>query len=183
MTFISARLHAHVIVVNETNNMLSEIVLENPEVTGWGSWGEMELCPEGTFASGIQLKVESDQGSSGDNTALNGIRLLCLRPGDDDFDRATAVTSSIGPWGSWGKPRYCDHGVLLGFQMNSQSYQESGDDTAANNVRIFCSNLKGGFLEGDGYNWGKWTEPQKCLSKQAICGIQTQIEPYIGGIA
>ena len=46
--------------------------------TSWGSWGHTEWCPHGTFANKFDLKIESDQGS-GDDTALNAIRLLCSR--------------------------------------------------------------------------------------------------------
>ena len=51
-------------------------VLKSPLITNWGQWTTWSSCPSNQFAIGMQLKVEGDQGS-GDDTALNGIRLLC----------------------------------------------------------------------------------------------------------
>ena len=48
--------------------------------TRWGGWTEYVYCPTGQAVVGIQTRVERNQGE-GDDTALNGIRLLC-----SDFD-------------------------------------------------------------------------------------------------
>jgi hypothetical protein len=49
-----------------------------PAVTAifWGDWGDIHYCPNNGWAVGFALKTESPQGS-GDDTALNGISLLC----------------------------------------------------------------------------------------------------------
>ncbi|EMP39285.1 Vitelline membrane outer layer protein 1 like protein [Chelonia mydas] len=54
----------------------------------WGSWGEEETCPDKSFAIGFSLKVELPQ-LSGDDTALNGIRLLC--------SDGRTIQSDVGP--------------------------------------------------------------------------------------
>jgi hypothetical protein len=167
----------------------SDITIESPIVTEWGDWGKMELCPEGTYASGMVLKWEPHlgEGKGDDDTALNAIRLLCIPPGSNDFDNATAITSTVGEWGDWGRTLYCDGGVITGFQLRSEPFMGHGgweDDTGANNVRILCSNLVNeGYLEGDsvpGSGWGYWTQPQRCLTQQAVCGLQTQVQSWIG---
>ncbi len=67
---------------------------------------------------------------------------------------------------------------MIGFQINVESYQGSGDDTATNNLRIKCSN--GQFLEGDGMDFGIWREIHFCPDQHAFCGLQTQVETYQG---
>lgn len=44
--------------------------------THWGSWTQSYHCPYGQAVSGLTTRVESDQGR-GDDTALNGLRLIC----------------------------------------------------------------------------------------------------------
>ncbi|XP_036308345.1 vitelline membrane outer layer protein 1 homolog isoform X2 [Pipistrellus kuhlii] len=45
----------------------------------WGDWAWPEMCPDGLFTIGFSIKVEAPQGISGDDTAMNGIRLHCSR--------------------------------------------------------------------------------------------------------
>ena len=42
----------------------------------WGNWKGWELCPGNQVVCGIQTQIEPRQGS-GDDSALNGIRLSC----------------------------------------------------------------------------------------------------------
>jgi hypothetical protein len=42
-----------------------------------GVWGTTEWCDEGQFVYAFQLDVQQWQGSAGDDTALNGVRLYC----------------------------------------------------------------------------------------------------------
>ncbi|NWT77347.1 VMO1 protein, partial [Prunella himalayana] len=37
----------------------------------WGHWGDPELCPQGSFASGAQLKVGTE-GTEGHGTGTEG---------------------------------------------------------------------------------------------------------------
>lgn len=44
----------------------------------WGMYGEYsESCDPNTAVCGIQTKVEGDQGSLSDDTAVNDVRLYC----------------------------------------------------------------------------------------------------------
>lgn len=48
-----------------------------PDVnTHWGDWGVAEWCPHGTFALRFDQRVQGKQ-YKGDDTALNGIALIC----------------------------------------------------------------------------------------------------------
>lgn len=46
-------------------------------LTSRGEWGPDDWCPNGTYASGVTLRVEADQYLLGDDTALNTVRLIC----------------------------------------------------------------------------------------------------------
>jgi len=155
----------------------ANINITSPPITNWGDWGVFQRCPWGRYAQGFQLKTEPNQ-YLGDDTALNAIRLFC---GDPYRPDTGVVTSTIGDFGEWGNVYTCYPGVLTGFQLRVESERSgSGDDTATNNARFFCSSLPNpnDYIEGDGMSWGDWSQAQHCYGGQAICGIQTQVEPY-----
>ncbi|CAL8129055.1 unnamed protein product [Orchesella dallaii] len=145
----------------------------------WGNWGRFQRCPFGSYAQGFQLKTEPYQGLFTDDTALNSVKLFC---GDPYRPDTAVLTSTEGPWGEWGSVFSCYPGFLNGFQLRVEEYQGSGDDTATNNVRFFCTSLPNpsDYVEGDGLTYGSWSQAQHCYSNQVICGLQTQIEPYNG---
>jgi len=55
----------------------SEVIIKSPRVTKWGEWGAMHVCPNGSYVSGMQIKVQEKQGTEIDDTSANGIRLHC----------------------------------------------------------------------------------------------------------
>jgi hypothetical protein len=42
----------------------------------WGEWSGWQWCPPGSYVGGLNVRIESDQGG-GDDTAMNGIRVVC----------------------------------------------------------------------------------------------------------
>ena len=77
--------------------------------------------------------------------------------------------------GEWMSVQRCrNSAVAVGFQLRSEGKQR-GDDTAANNLKLICSDNS--VLTGDGMAWGDWTEQRLCDTGHALCGIQAQIEP------
>ncbi|RVE60970.1 hypothetical protein OJAV_G00165920 [Oryzias javanicus] len=140
--------------------------------TQWGDWGIKEMCPTGFYASGFSIRVERSQGS-GDDTALNGIRLLCVDP-QNHRDKFT-IQSTVGRWGEWTDMKRCETGYLASYMLRVEPPQGGGDDTSVNNIKFLCSG-HGAQLEGDGMEWGEWgTWSNKC-PKGAICGLQTRVE-------
>uniref|UniRef100_A0A8C5Q3A6 Vitelline membrane outer layer protein 1 n=1 Tax=Leptobrachium leishanense TaxID=445787 RepID=A0A8C5Q3A6_9ANUR len=140
----------------------------------WGRWGDIARCPPGTVSKGFALKIEGKQWS-GDDTAVNGIRLYC-QPRDANAPQ-TIITPSQGLWGSWTFPFFCSSGYLVSFSMKVEPPQGSGDDTAVNNFKFRCSN--GQEIEGVGLPWGSyggWSD--SCTN--GICGVKTKIEPPQG---
>lgn len=67
--------------------------------------------------------------------------------------------------------------------MRVEGPQGPADDTATNNIRVFCSYPNGiieQMKEGDGLTYGSWSAAQQCNQNQAVCAIQTQNEAYLG---
>ncbi|OCT90767.1 vitelline membrane outer layer protein 1-like isoform X1 [Xenopus laevis] len=136
----------------------------------WGIWGRDEKCPTGYVAKGFSVKVEPPQ-VSGDDTALNGIRLHCF-PFQSTVKEYT-VTSTEGPFGTWSRPTWCLCGNLTAFSLRVEPPQKHGDDTAANNIMFKCSDDRE--LEGSGLSWGSYG-PWSQYCYYGICGIQTKVE-------
>ncbi|XP_075010102.1 vitelline membrane outer layer protein 1 homolog [Calonectris borealis] len=144
----------------------------------WGDWAWPEMCPKGSYASGVSFKVEVPQGVMEDDTALNGIRLYCSRGGDPSG--GYTAESQSGRWGHWSEARWCPHqGHLVGFELQVQAPQRRllSDEVAATSARFACSD--GHILEGPGSAWGQWGGWSPQCSK-AVCGIQTRQDPAWG---
>jgi len=145
----------------------------------WGEWGPESFCPDNSWAQGFKLKVESDQGDFGDDTALNGVKLLC-------YDSAGAfvgeAASAYEQFGSWQAALYCSsrQSFLTGIRLRSKDPSASLDETAANNVDMYCGD--GTNLPGGGMHWGEWTYAVSCPAATAVCGIKTKVQPYAGGL-
>jgi len=107
------------------------------------------------------------------------LRLFC---GDPDRPDTAVLTSTEGEFGSWGNVFSCYPGFLNGFRLRVEEYQGSADDTATNNIRMYCNSLAdpGDFLEGDGLEFGFWRSVMRCSDNEYICGLQTQVEPNQG---
>uniref|UniRef100_A0A8C4U4F0 Vitelline membrane outer layer 1 homolog n=1 Tax=Falco tinnunculus TaxID=100819 RepID=A0A8C4U4F0_FALTI len=124
----------------------------------WGDWTWPDMCPKGSYASGISFKVQP--------------LWQCPRP--------VQGPRSCGEWGHWSEACWCPHrGRLVGFALRVQAPQRGllSDEVAATSARFACSN--GHILEGPGSTWGQWGSwsPQ-CPS--AVCSIQTRQEPARG---
>ncbi|XP_040271208.1 vitelline membrane outer layer protein 1 homolog [Bufo bufo] len=135
----------------------------------WGTWGDVERCPPNSRAVGFNLKVEASIGRRGDDTALNGIGLLCEY---HNGSTAGMITSRVSPWGQWTNVSRCQE-HLAAFRLQVEPPQGDGDDTAANNMEMLCSDPKP--LNGYGGRWGTfegWSRP----CDDGICAIKTKVE-------
>lgn len=182
-------------VVNRTREPVEATACNKPYPSGdyiwetdsgkwsdWGEWGEMEECPMGSLAYAYSMKVEQNQGS-GDDTAVNGIKLYCRdRCGID----VATITSTVQQWGTWGDKSAClpsieqatDGMWLQSTSKIRESDQGSGDDTAVDSVKFKCSDGQQEIKGSNGIeDWGEWEEYVSCPPGQAICGIQTHVEP------
>lgn len=147
----------------------------------WGKWRESKYCPDGTWAHGFAIRVESDQGSGADDSALNSVRLVCA-----DTFRATntTVSSHDGWWGDWGATKSCPRGAfLVGASMSIEPELGSkGDDTTANDVKFVCSDGSDLGSTG-GLDWGKWGPTAYCPANTRVCGLSIRLEDKQAGDA
>ncbi|KAM7004340.1 vitelline membrane outer layer protein 1 homolog [Passerculus sandwichensis] len=136
----------------------------------WGQWGDSEFCPPGSFAIGVQLKVQPYQGFFSDDTGLNGVRLLC----DTGTD---TVTSSVGLFGSWQQETLCEPGErLVSFRLMVEAPRGLWDDAAATNLAVLCSGdvvLRPGAELARG-PWGALSA--RCDAPCGVCGLRTRLD-------
>ena len=100
--------------------------IEPQAATDWGKWGKESRCKDGHHVVGVQLKITIP---GGDDTALNAIRFTC----SDD----AIISSSEGALGSWGSIiKMPTTEYFKGIQLRTEPDVGSGDDTAANGIRL-----------------------------------------------
>ncbi|XP_056099619.1 vitelline membrane outer layer protein 1-like [Rhinichthys klamathensis goyatoka] len=148
----------------------------------WGSWGEKQFCPSGSYAGGFQLKVENPLIFGGDDTALNGIRLFCV---DQSRNLRSVIESSVGGWGDWtGRSdttsRSDTSRYFTAFQLQVESPQGSGDDTAANNIKLKYGPRDWDYIERMSAYWGDYGDWSPTCEGTGICGLQTRVEESQG---
>ncbi|XP_056586564.1 vitelline membrane outer layer protein 1-like [Triplophysa dalaica] len=96
----------------------------------WGQWTAITWCCGG-FLTSFQLRVERKQGD-GDDTAANNIRFTCSRTGQ-------VMEGSGRHRGDWGgRSNKCYGKGICGIETRVEPPQGGGDDTALNDVRMYC---------------------------------------------
>ena len=58
---------------------------------------DYEFCPKTTYISAFKVRFQEHQGN-GDDTAMNGIKFLCVSP---ETDASQEITPTQGFWGTW----------------------------------------------------------------------------------
>ena len=159
--------------------------ITNAQFTNWGVWGPFEQCPFGTFAFGYQLKV-APYDPKADNTALNGIRLLCALPAAE-IEYVGDVTSSVGSSGTWGPVVNCSGDPLTGFVLEAvpnkgtslgKLWKSDVDDVAAIAFRGYSARDKICKPGVEDYKdpGGIWAPKVFCDEEFVLCGIRTQVD-------
>ena len=142
-------------------------------VTGWGVWSKYIHCSKLEKIVGFKLRVEGI--GSGDNTALNGVQLLC--------EGNTESAQIKGPYGDWASEwtkcpagEYITHVGVRGMAEQSGSL----DDYGATNMKVKCSG--GSELTGPNVvDKGDWTELKSCPRGKTFCGVRAKVEGDVGG--
>ncbi|XP_006863549.1 PREDICTED: vitelline membrane outer layer protein 1 homolog [Chrysochloris asiatica] len=95
----------------------------------WGAWSEPLWCPGGGYLVAFSLRVEAPV-TPGDNTAVNNVRFRC-----SDGLELEGPGLTWGEFGDWSGS--CPKGVC-GLQNKIEQPRGLRDDTALNDVRLFC---------------------------------------------
>nr|DBA29825.1 TPA: hypothetical protein GDO54_005883 [Pyxicephalus adspersus] len=93
----------------------------------WGDWTKVYWCPAGELVS-FSLKVEPP--TDGDDTAANNIMFQC-----SDLKIFKGDGGTWGNFGTWSK--ICCSGIC-GIKTRVEKSQGKGDDTALNDVQLYC---------------------------------------------
>jgi hypothetical protein len=94
------------------------------------------MCAEGKYITGAQAKVEEPQGTGGDDTAFNGLKIKCKKP--DASGNAETVSLEYGGWGTWRAWVEYSSSYVCGGQVRFEE-KIKGDNTALNGLRLkFC---------------------------------------------
>jgi len=178
---------------------------QNQKTMSWGDWGNVDMCPDRTYTYAFQHKCEgvTDNDDGFDNTASNGVKLLCMAESDFDNDDTGSVTSAIGHFGDWNDVLSCpldsklQMGVITGISIYYQTnYQDSGDhdQVSVTGMSFTCRGHGWQFLPAEGsfkglvdtkcawwvpprpYMGCSWTKQLECPPGYAVCGIQTRVE-------
>jgi len=154
-----------------------------------GSWKANDTCPAGSYAAGIDLKIENYlSGALDDDTAVNGIAIKCFSA--SSLTEVATKKSGTQMWGDWWGVKYCPNDYyIVDFQMKAENDQGIvGDDTGTNGLKVKCRGpglygtdymevLEDGLTFSNSY-WGSWSG--ECEAGKAVCAIQTKIESNQG---
>ncbi|XP_041270681.1 vitelline membrane outer layer protein 1-like [Onychostruthus taczanowskii] len=95
----------------------------------WGNWTEAQLCSSNKLVS-FSLRVER-WWYLGDNTAVNNVRFAYSNR--TNLEGWGLSGGHFGPWSSNGTS-----GAICGLQTKMEEPQGMWDDTALNDMRVFC---------------------------------------------
>uniref|UniRef100_A0A2K6R441 Vitelline membrane outer layer 1 homolog n=1 Tax=Rhinopithecus roxellana TaxID=61622 RepID=A0A2K6R441_RHIRO len=115
--------------VEGRGNVLGNTHVVESQSGSWGEWSEPLWCRGGAYLVAFLLRVEAPT-TLGDNTAANNVRFRCSHG-----EELQGPGLSWGDFGDWSDP--CPKGVC-GLQTNIQGPRGFSDDTALNDVRLFC---------------------------------------------
>jgi len=108
----------------------------------WGDWSGYVMCPRylsGARVIGVSGRLEPQQGG-GDDTAFNGIQVICETKIDANRTDGETVMIQNGYWGDWLEMKRCpvDMPNVCGFRYRFEPSQGGGDDTGMNGLTMRC---------------------------------------------
>ncbi|XP_016105050.1 vitelline membrane outer layer protein 1-like [Sinocyclocheilus grahami] len=115
--------------VSKVSNSIRDYASVQSDVGSQGRWTDIKWCRSGLMTA-FKLNVERPQGD-GDDTAANNIMFQC--------SHGPSVVGEGTSWGDWDYwSNTCDGKGICGIQTRVEESQGRGDDTALNDVRMYC---------------------------------------------
>ena len=118
--------------------------------------------------------VRSTETKKYDNSMLNSIKLIC--------EDKSEISVDEGAWGQWDQQAVnCPKNTYLnGFQLKVQPSQGTEeDDTAANDIIMFCNGTQIKSQHYDDANFGVWSSIIMRPENMFIRGFNLQIEKRV----
>ena len=94
----------------------------------------MIMCPSGSFIYGAQVRYEDYQGTWTDDTALNGLKILCKNP--ITKSKFGPILVHAGHWGNWENSVYDDNGYWISANVYYEHCSGSADCTGMNGFKV-----------------------------------------------
>lgn len=118
---------------------------DNPQgrsnVIGWsGDFSERfhtASCNKGDYLYGIQVRSEPYQGSSGDDTTLNNVRLWCRNHQSGETYQLSEPKATT--WGRWTDRVNCPkYYGMFGIKLRIEAWESDNDDTSLGQIVPYC---------------------------------------------
>ena len=101
--------------------------------SSWGDYGGMSYCPNGTHVKGFSLKMKPKMTFGIDETSVNDFKAVC-----GDY-YAPLFSTNGQKFGHFGNTVYCPgNSSVCGLSIKSERPQGIADDTAVNDVVLYC---------------------------------------------
>lgn len=114
-------------------------MLESPVVTDWGEWGRWQMCPFGTYATGINTNrqmVTDEASGKTDHAGIVSLSFLCQKPGGNETKQVIQSSAPGIPKEDKVPSHYMCKGAVVGIQLNSVPENGWGkDQLATDNVK------------------------------------------------
>lgn len=115
--------------------MSNGMILQNPMVTNWGTWGKWEDCPAGMYATGIYAwrRLLMQGWNSMDHAGIVSVSFICQTPGGNETTNIIESLAPNAPHDGWPFHYMCK-GAVVGLRLNSVR-QNWRDEIATDNVQ------------------------------------------------
>ena len=152
----------------------------------FGKWHGFCDVPALYYIKGVRIRIEGNRGS-GDDTALNGLQLMCAQWGDWAPSPEKLYRASVhdGFWGDWQSDRLLPDGCyLIGMKLRIEAPQGDGDDTGLNGIELIYRHQQGAgvakMVAENGY-WGDWGEEHSAPGGYYVSGVAAKMEDRVSG--